>query len=480
MWTTVRFVRQVTWGQRLTALLLLSIGIAIPLAWVVGGYLQYPLTEMIGFRVADGFCGRGEEAFGEHCFSDFTVISDMLSAPSLWDPTSGTATAYPPSGWLVSFGIYAAAGIVHGLPFATYVFLAIALVSTLVPALWVARGSWFTRAPVALLVIGLGSAPVLIVLDRGNSTALIVAPLMIFAIGLVRDKSSWIIVGAVVSTLLKPQMILLVVALLALRKFRDSSVSVILSGLGILASFALWPGDRVQNFANWIRNLIGYSDYGLFDLAYPYNLSATRSLLTLSDLLGVSNLLGEENRAHLVNLLTRFSFLPGVLLLVAAVAILLIRASRVDAVTALFIAVALIIVVPGTSFTYYLVLLLPIAALVLRDPQQETMVQDSGDQWRGVLDDESLRRVPGIRIRSWVIIAVMVASLSLWAIPVTQSRLPSVTLGDPVGLVQILWGPVVLLGLMAVLSSLLLPIRSKGEVKGSIPRTAAGQIGAGG
>lgn len=469
-------MRQVTWSQRLIALMLISIGIAIPLAWVVGGYLQYPLTEMIGFRVADGWCGRGEEAFGRHCFSDFSVIADMLSAPSLWEPTSGTATAYPPSGWLIPFGIFAAAGLLQGLPFATFIFLVVALSSTLVPALWAAQGSWFSRAPVTVLTIGLGAAPVLIVLDRGNSTALIVVPLMIFAIGLIRDKSSLLILGVLVSTLLKPQMILLVVALLALRRFRYATLSVSLSVLGILASFAFWPGDRVQNFTNWIRNLVGYSDYGLFDVPYPYNLSATRSLLTISDLLGVSNLLGEENRAHLVNLLTRFSFLPGLLVLVAAVLVVLIRASRVDAVTALFIAVALIIVVPGTSFTYYLVLLIPVAALILRDPRQESTVDGTSDQWRGVLDDASVSRAPGSQMRSWAIVTVLVISFSLWAIPVTQSHLASFPLTDPVGLIQILWGPVVLLGLAAVVVSLMLPVRSRGAGQAQIPLSAGDEI----
>ena len=453
-------MRSATWSQRLSALLLLSIGVALPLAWVVGGYLEYGLTEIIGFRVADGWCTPGQEPLGQHCFSDFSVIPQLLDATSLWEPTSATATAYPPSGWLIPVGVYAAAGSVGGLQFATYVFLSIALISTLVPALWVGVGDWIGRAPVALLAIGVGAAPVLVVLDRGNSTALIIVPLMVFAIGLFRARPSWVIAGVVVSTMLKPQMILLVIALIALRRFRDAVVSIALSVLGILASFAVWPGNRIQNFSDWINNVLGYSDYGSLDVAYPYNLSATRSILIFSDLLGFSSMIGEENRGHLVNVLTRFSAVPGLLLLVAAVAILVIRHRRVDPLAATFVSVALVIVVPGTSFSYYLVLLVPIAALILKDPRLNSNAV-TYEQWRGVLDDEACKKAPGSRVRSWALVTVIVISFSLWAIPLPESLVPGIVLGDSVGLVQILWGPVVLVGLVVILGSLVFPMKSK-------------------
>jgi len=286
-------VRPITWSQRLLSLLLLSIAIAIPIAWVVGGYLRVELTEMIGYLISDGFCSAGSEPVGEHCFSDFSVITDLLAASTFWDPANATATAYPASGWAVPVVVYLGATAIGSVQFATYVFLIVATLAVLSPAIWVSLGNWWKRGPTAFLVLGAGTAPVLIVLDRGNSTALVVLPLLIFALGLYRQRSTWIIGGIVASTLLKPQMIILVVALLALRRYRYALLSIAFSLLGIGFSFVVWPGDRLLNIRDWLGNLLGYSDYGTLDVLYPYNLSAARSILTLIDITGLSRFLGE-------------------------------------------------------------------------------------------------------------------------------------------------------------------------------------------
>ena len=462
---TVWLVRSTTWAQRLASLLLLSIGVAIPLAWVTGGYMNMDLTEMMGFLVNDGWCESDEALFGQHCFGDIAIVRPLLDAPTLWDQSNSfTTQAYPPTGWVVSIGVYLIFNSVGGLKLATTVFLTIALIASLAPAMWVARGNRIERASIAFLSIGLGAAPILLVLDRGNSTALLVPPLLAFAIGLFRDKSSWIVAGAVASTLLKPQMILLVVALIALRKYRLASVTTLLSAVGILLSFLLWPGNRVQNFANWVRNLLSYSDYGPLNIAYPYNLSVTRSLITLSEMSGISRVIGDENWGHVINLLTRFSALPGILVLISAVLILVAKRKSVDPLTALFVSVSLIIIVPGTSFSYYLVLFLPVAAMILKDPRSSLRDEFTQGDWRGVLDNRTIPISPSSPVRSWTSTLVIVFVLCLWVIPLPSSLVPGFTPIDHIGIIQVFWGPVILVGVATVLVSLLF---AKSDVKKS-------------
>ena len=448
------------WSQRLISLLILSIAVAIPIAWITAGYMELPVTEIVGFYVQDGMCSPGEEPFGRHCFSDFSIITELLAAPSFWNTFHNS---YLRSGWAFPVIVYVSADWIGGVQFATYVFLIIALVSTLTPALWVAKGNWSGRGPVAILVIGLGAAPILTVLDRGNSLVLVIPAVLAFSIGLFSNNHKLLIAGAVVSTLLKPQMILLIFALIALRRFRDTLYVIVLSLAGIVMSFLIWPGDRLENFNLWLSNLLSYSDYGTGTSHYPTNLSATRSLLALFDLFGFSSIVGDVNREHLANLLMRYSPVPGIVILAIALTVVLLRRNNVDPFTALFLAISLIIIVPGTSWYYYLVLLVPVTALILKDPRGSITAGSTGSStFQGVLDEGAGIQPRVIRFRSWTILLVITFSFCLWIIPLPGTSLPGGFDGT-LGLIQLLWGPVVLVGTLSIPPSILLDTRKTTE-----------------
>ena len=448
------------WSNRLISLLVLSIAVAIPIAWITAGYMELPVTEIVSFYVQDGMCSPGEEPFGRHCFSDFSIITELLAAPSFWNTFHNS---YLPSGWALPVIVYESADWVAGVQFATYVFLIIALVSAMTPALWVAKGNWSGRGPIAILVIGLGAAPILTVLDRGNSLVLVIPAVLAFSIGLVSNDHKLLIAGAVVSTLLKPQMILLVFALIALRRFRDTLYIIMLSLAGIVMSFLVWPGDRLENFNLWLGNLLSYSDYGTGTSHYPTNLSATRSLLALFDLLGFSSIVGDVNREHLANLLMRYSPVPGIVLLAIALTVVLLRRDNIEPFTALFLAISLIIIVPGTSWYYYLVLLVPVAALILKDPRKAlTAGPTSRNAFQGVLDEGADVQPRVMRFRSWTILFVISFSFCLWIIPLPGTSLPGGFDGT-LGLIQLLWGPILLVGTLSILLSILFDTRKTTE-----------------
>lgn len=439
-------------AERLLGLLMVGLAASVPVAWIVGGYLELPVTEVLGFKVRDGLCDVGDELVGEHCFSDFTVVSQVLAATTPWDPGSTMATAYPATGWLIPVIVYLIGTPIGGVPFATLLFVSVGIAVALVPAIWAGLPDWRLNLPAALLVLGFGALPLLIASDRGNAIVFIVLPVFVLVIGLLRDQRSWVIAGIALATIIKPQLILFALVFIPSRRARDFVLTLVWSGAGILAGFLVWPGDRIENIQHWLRNLVGYSDYGVVDVLYPYNLSISRTILTVSDFSGFSELVGEENRGHLINLLTSFSFVPGLVILIATILFLFVRGRNLDTLSIAFIAIVVSIIVPGTSFSYYVILLIPVAAVLLRNPIA-TAEKNAKGRWIGYLDSPTLAQSRVGRFRFWILASVVLLTTVPLVIPVPEEVLPGVVGATHVGLLQILWGPALVLAWLLALSS---------------------------
>lgn len=446
-------VTRMTRAERLLGLLLIGLALAVPVAWIVGGYLLIPVTEVLGFYVDDGLCEVGAEPIGLHCFSDFSVVTQVLAATTPWDPDSIMVTIYPATGWLIPVIVYLVGVPLGGVPFATLLFVSIGLVFALIPAIWTGLRDWHLRMPLSILVLGFGALPILIATDRGNAIVFIVIPVFLLVLGLLRDKRSWVIAGIAIATIIKPQLILLALVFIPARRIRDFALTVAWSALGLLGGFLIWPGNRVENIRDWLTNLVSYSDYGVVDVLYPYNLSISRTILTVSDITGVSALIGDEIRGHLINLLTRFSFIPGIIIVIVTVLVLALRGRNVDPLSLVFVTTLVSIIVPGTSFSYYVILLIPIAAVLLRSPISPASSPEGRGRWFGYLDEPQYAGAGIYRFRFWVLAVVVVATTVPLVIPIPEGALPGIIGVSHVGLLQILWGPLLALAWFLVLAS---------------------------
>lgn len=329
-------------------------------------YFDLPYLPSISFRVEDGWCSPTTEGVGNHCFGDFQDIysKDPLSP---WDWIA--PFSHPPLSHMVqqAFGFL---GTFSGSKrLALGLWLTFSAAVLLVPAAWAMRDGTRIQKAAIFVVLGLGSLPVLVTLDRANSVFLLVGLSFGMAWSISRNYLAWAVSFAVCASLIRPQAIFLAMAFLAIGRARLFFLSLALSGVGLVLSFVIYPGDRLGNFLQWTKNLTSYQDYSsVFNDQVP-NLSALRAIVYLEN--QVTSLAwrslpidGPTSSAPPASILAGFSHLSlvysGTMALIVLLAGLLMhrRRQQLSLPTLLLIPSLLILLVPQTSFIYYASLLL--------------------------------------------------------------------------------------------------------------------------
>src|SRR5262249_31231568 len=155
--------------------------------------------------------------------------------------------------------------------------------------------------------------------------------------------------------------------------------------------------------------------------------------------------------------------LTALLLIAVAVGMVFLRRPDSNLVYPLVAVCALIAIAPGTSYSYYTSLFLVPAAFVLRDPRAGRAVGNK-EPWWGILDGDSADPSRGQRAGRWLLVLGLALVLTPLAIPV--SSVPFLDRHMPpvynVGILQYLWGPI-MLGLFALTVTLaLVPWRRSG------------------
>ena len=437
-----------SWSRLYVNLAILALGLCLPAIWVWAGYWNLSFNASLSFLVDDGWCVKGVQSLASHCFGDYAALDDGLAAGSLWDPSLPTATPYPPIALLPGVLSVRFGELVGSWKAGRDLFLLLLAASLLTPACWVARGRWARRGPIALVVLGVAAAPFLIVLDRGNSVGLVVAPLLGVALAYVRADYRKMVGFITICTLLKPQLILLVLLFLVYRRYSYALATVALSVAATVAGFVFFSGSLIDNLSNWITVITRYSKYQPIDVTYPYNLGIGKTLLTMLDLSHVLPLLGASGgRAAIVDWLQLHNNVPVLVMLVLLVAALLLRKPGSNLIYPFLAVCALTILTPGVSYSYYVALMLVPAALLLRDPVRIAPSVSTAGDWFGMLD-----RLKGSATRSEMIVgvAVVVGLVSLLVplvvpVPPFLLSLPAPPAGDIlIGFLQVLYGPILL------------------------------------
>ncbi len=324
--------------------------------WFVGAYFEADVTGSIVFHADDGSCTAVSRQIGVHCFGDYSATAERALSKNPW----GTDHLAP---YLA--GGYVLPRIVSGfgqlfespiLGLVLYVLLAIASLSA--PWLWlmVKKDSLLGLGP-SFLLMGPVSLPALMALDRGNNIAFVVPAILLFVVGSLDNKTSHTVLGIVLATFFKPQYILLVAALVALRRWRQVLVSICIIVISQSLAYLFWPASIPHGVLKSIELISRYDNYANISDPYPPQVSIARGLYFLGN-----NLFGLKSEDPISNLIQSRA---GYALLIFLIGVCFLRRNRLPVQFIVFGTVAAVSLAPGTAWAYYSVFVLPMIAVKL-------------------------------------------------------------------------------------------------------------------
>ncbi|MCG2798745.1 MAG: glycosyltransferase 87 family protein [Cellulomonas sp.] len=326
-------------------------------------------TELLSYVVDDMWCDTSTQAIGLHCFGDYALVDDLFGTGDPWHSALSGNASWPAAAWLPAIlayrlGALIGVGWVGGLLFSV-----VSILAMLSPAWWATRHCAVWIRASALTLGGAATAPFIATIDRGNPVGLTV-PLLLWA-GVAYGRRQWVALTCAVvgASLLKPQMIVLLLLPLLHRRYRcvvlGGAASAALTVAGFLAFPRAFPGNALA----WVHEIVNRTgDYQPLNQVYPYNIGIGRSFLTLLDVTGVGTLIGADHRQTAIGVLTIAG--PSLLVAAAGIGALALWRGRSRLGTGQSFALALLVCLytSSTVYLYYLVVLLVALALLVRDP----------------------------------------------------------------------------------------------------------------
>jgi hypothetical protein len=294
-------------------------------------------------------------------------------------------------------------------------YLLVLIIAVLSPAVWAARGARGLERVVVFAACGVLAIPVWSVIDRANTVGFVVPIALVFLVALCRQRWVLAAIMVVLAALLKPQFGVLVIALFAARQWRVGGIAVVAGLVGNFAAYALWPRDFPATIALSLHYALGYGAF--YAKTGMLNTSFGKGIFMIPDAIA-----GHGHAAPYGFLEGPRSLIGYAVLLVVVISVLVLG-RRIAPVMAGIALLATASLFPAVSNAYYLVFALPVAALVVRDPD--------GPPGSGIFD--RLATV-GDRRRAAGICVSLAAALSIAPIAVPRMLPPTTTI-----LVPTLW-----------------------------------------
>lgn len=328
--------------------------VAIPAWWIQGGYRGIPVTETFAFSVSDHGCDEDTQGIGRHCFADYYSPLNAMSEGIVLPNGYVAPFNYPPTALIPHLVFDEVAEVMNAGPRAgLLMYLCAGLAAVLAPAMYAMRKVSRQARMIVLLLIGPASLPALLVLDRGNSTVLAVPALLAFGV-LSRDRRyHFASICLAVAVSLRPQFVLAYLLLIGLRQWKALVTGALVTVSVLAAGFLVWPGNRIDNFVFWMRGLTSYQEFQSVQDDWPANLSIARAVTHVLQIVGVD------------------ASVPGLVGIgfVAVVAITcVVKGRNLDFISLFTLALFSPVLTPDVSFFYYLVVLLPLAAVMFTSP----------------------------------------------------------------------------------------------------------------
>lgn len=355
--------------------------VVLPAWWVQAAYRDVPVTRNFSGPVLDGHCDPKIQGVGGHCFGDYYHTVNNLHRS--FEPGVNN---YPPPALLPHlvtstiqdfFDLSLRAGL--------FLYLTACVVALMIPSIFVLRHKKDQYQLAAGFLLSVCSLPSLIALDRGNNVALIVPFLLAFCVYTKMLRFESAALALAFAAAIKPQFALAFVFFVGVRKWRALTLGLGLCAMVSVVGFALWPGNRIENVSVFISGLVSYGERILISSDYPPNLSASRGAYQFLSLLGISTPSVEH---------------AGYILLAVALVTVIGRGKSIDETLLLTLSLLLPVLVPSVTFAYYLIVVVPLAAVILTFGANGTTVYD----------------------RAILLVTAVVTALSLVPLPISLSE----------------------------------------------------------
>jgi hypothetical protein len=315
----------------------------IALLVLLPSWLEYKASEAISFYADDGWCNSTTQGIGTHCFGDFYYT---ILLANLDNPWADDTNAYP-SLTLFLYKFFAILTNIwpNQLALAVYMFL------TLIPIVITVRHAHlflFQRSNIPTSVMGffcISASPILVAVDRGNNIILSLPMLYFFTFALMSSNNKHALFWGVCLTMLKPQLGIFILIFVISKQWVYVFKWILYVFIGYLIGFALYFKSFPQNIVSWIKQVVGYQNYGSPGSIFPINLS-------MSNLLEIPfEQLGQNIPNTIITLVTYCILILSTLIFV--------RFGHYFSLGSnIFVLSLFPIIFVSTSFHYYLILLL--------------------------------------------------------------------------------------------------------------------------
>jgi hypothetical protein len=343
---------------------LLASALSAATAFVLAQYYSIDVFGSLTYIPEDCWLDWGTNV-GRHCFADYAWIASTVSQPNPWIhllPPGWPDLPYP-AGALVPHLAFAYLGKLLGAPRLGLIAYEFCLtVAVLSPALWAARGARGLERVVVFVACGVAVIPAWVAVDRGNSSGFVVPIALVFLVALCRRRWGLATVMVILAALLKPQFALLGVALFAARQWRMGGFAVVGVVVSNVAAYLLWPRDFPANIAQSMHNALHYGNFN-DEMSYG-NVSFAKGLLFIADGVKAAGNAGKLPVGYLAGPRSLIGYVILVLVVVALVAL----GRRMPPVMGGIVLLATANLFPAVAWRYYLVFVIPVAALLVRDP----------------------------------------------------------------------------------------------------------------
>lgn len=358
-------------GHLLESYLLVGLAFAVPTWFVLSSYFSVDVPASLIFFGNDGWCDPSSSGLGVHCFGDFNerfMIDPTQPLP--WPNNLEMSPIGPFITWSADFF----ARIVEP-KFVLFGIASVYAFALLVPAYFASRGRNFRDAILVFVLIGPLSYPFIISMDRLNNLALVVPFLLLFTFGLIRDKSSLTLFASIACIAVKPQFVLLVLAPLALRRWK-LAIKVLVIGtvvdLFLIVTAGLGDFGRVKEYISASLNY-GQGLYSIYS-DFPPNAALIRAIFFFTQYLdGPAGFIAGKP-ISLSGLIDKYSPLIQLCILLLVAIGFVLNGRRLSPIwIGISSLIASALLVGDYVAPYYLAISLPIAAIVFGDDHLEQM-----------------------------------------------------------------------------------------------------------